>query len=165
MARLAQAFGAEVAAWSPNLTSERAAEIGVRCAPSLTELAAETDVLSLHMVLSDRSVGLIDAAVFSALPPNALFVNTSRAGLVDRAALFDWLAQHPEAQAAIDVFEEEPIPVADPWRAAAAEFGPRLLLTPHLGYVSATTWALFYRQTVEAIAAWQAGAPIRRLTL
>lgn len=164
VARLAQAFGAEVAAWSPNLTEDRATAAGVAFVPSLTGLAARSDVLSLHMVLSDRTAGLVAAPALAALPGDALVVNTSRAGLLDRDALFDWLARNPAAQAAIDVFETEPLPPDDSWRAAAARFGPRLLLTPHLGYVSEATWRLFYAQTVEAVAAWQRGAPVRVLT-
>lgn len=164
VARLAQAFGATVAAWSPNLTLERAAECGVAHAPTLNALAAQSDILSVHMVLSDRSAGLIDRSTFAALPQNALFVNTSRAGLVDREALFGWLQSNPAASAAIDVFEDEPIPSTDPWREVLVRLGSRLLLSPHLGYVSEATWGLFYRQTVEAIAAYQAGKPIRVLT-
>lgn len=163
VAVLARAFGAQVTAWSPNLTPERAAEAGVRFAPDIAALAADSDVMSVHMVLSERTEGLVSAHALAALPPDALVVNTSRAGLLDRDALFDWLARNPAAQAAIDVFEREPPPPDDPWRAAAARFGDRLLLTPHLGYVSAATWRLFYSETVEAVAAWIAGHPVRVL--
>lgn len=162
MAAIAQLLGMTVAAWSPNLTTERCTA-GVTLAPSLAALAAMSDVLTVHMVLSDRTRGLIGADVFAALPPAALFLNTSRAGLVDRAALFDWLRRDTTARAGIDVFEAEPLPHDDPWRAALAEFGPRLLLTPHLGYVTDATWRLFYQDTVEAIAAHAAGTPIRLL--
>ncbi|OCX60005.1 hydroxyacid dehydrogenase [Thioclava sp. SK-1] len=164
VATLCQAFGSQVSAWSPNLTQERAQEIGVQRAPSLRDLAAGADVLSLHMVLSPRSAGLIDAHVLSALPKDALVVNTSRAGLLERDALCDWLANNPKAQAAIDVFEVEPLPADDPWRAAQAKFGARLLMTPHLGYVSQGTWHLFYNQTLEAVRAYLAGQPIRVLS-
>lgn len=102
-------------------------------------------------------------AALAALPPRALVVNTSRAGLLDRGALFDWLARDHAACAAIDVFEEEPLPPEDPWRQARARFDPRLLLTPHTGYVTEATWRLFYGDTVEAIAAYRADAPIREL--
>jgi phosphoglycerate dehydrogenase-like enzyme len=92
-----------------------------------------------------------------------LVLNTSRAGLLDRAALFDWLRRDPNARAGIDVFESEPLPADDPWRASLPEFDPRLLLTPHLGYVTDATWRLFYQDTVDAIAAFAAGQPIRLL--
>lgn len=163
MAKMGAAFGMSVTAWSPNLTEERAAEAGVAFAPSATALAVSSDVLSVHMVLSERSRMLIGAEVFAALPEGAIFLNTSRAGLVDRDALWTGMRQgHPWA-AGIDVFEDEPLPATDPWRAAAQEFGDRLLLTPHLGYTTQATWDLFYQDTVAAIAAFQAGSPIREL--
>lgn len=163
MAALAHLLGMDVAAWSPNLTADRCAAAGVTLAPSLTALATMSDVLTVHMVLSDRTRGLIGADAFNALPPGALVLNTSRAGLLDRVALFDWLRRDPTARAGIDVFETEPLPADDPWRAALPEFGPRLLLTPHLGYVTDATWRLFYQDTVDAIAAFAAGQPIRLL--
>lgn len=163
VAALGRALGMEVQAWSPNLTAERVAAQGATLAPGLVALAASSDVLSLHMVLSERSADLVSAEVFDALPPEAIFLNTSRAGLVDRSALFDWLRRDPAARAGIDVFEEEPLPLDSDWRAAASEFGDRLLLTPHLGYVTQATWRLFYEDTVAAIAAFQTGAPIRCL--
>lgn len=163
VARLTGAFGSEVAAWSPHLTEARAAEGGAAFAPDLTALAARSDVLSLHMVLSKTTRGLVGARTFSALPPGALMVNTSRAGLLDRTALFDWLDRDSAARAAIDVFEDEPLPTDDPWREAQRRFGPRLLLTPHLGYVTEATWQLFYAETAEAVAAFRTGRPVRTL--
>lgn len=159
MAALGRALGMEVAAWSPNLTPDRC-----DCAvPTLSELAAQSDVLSTHMVLSDRTTGLIGAEAFDALPDHAIFLNTSRAGLIDRDALFAAMRRNPTLQAGIDVFEVEPVPQDDPWRKAKAEFGDRLLLTPHLGYVTHATWQVFYQDTVEAIRAFAAGSPIRLL--
>ena len=163
VAALCRAFGSTVRAWSPNLTDERAAEHGVERAVSLASLAERSDVLTIHMVLSARSEGLVGAAALAALPAEAVVVNTSRAGLLDRGALFDWMARDASARAAIDVFEAEPLPDDDPWRAAKTRFGERLLLTPHMGYVTRATWALFHEQTVEAIAAFAAGSPIREL--
>lgn len=163
VARLGQAFGMGVQAWSPNLTAERAAMAGVEMAPSLNALAARSDVLSVHMVHSARTDGLIGAGAFAALPDGAMVLNTSRAGLVVRDALFDGLRAGRPQLAGIDVFEQEPLAADDPWRAAQAEFGDRLLLTPHLGYVTQATWRLFYQDTVEAIAQWQKGTPIRLL--
>ena len=163
MAVLGRALGMEVAAWSPNLTPDRAEPHGVRAAESLEDLAAASDVMSVHMVLSDRSRGLVGQAAFEALPEGAIFLNTSRAGLVDRDALFAGLRAGRPAMAGIDVFETEPLPADAPWRRAGEEFGDRLLLTPHLGYVTETTWRLFYEDTVAAIEAFQAGTPIRTL--
>lgn len=163
MAVLLRALGARVAAWSPNLTEARAAESGVAFAPDLRSLAAGSDVLSLHMVLSGTTRDLVGEDVLRALPPGAIVVNTSRAGLLDRGALFSWLDRDTTAQAAIDVFETEPLPMNDPWREARSRFGDRLLLTPHVGYVTEATWRLFYRETAEAIAAFRDGTPIRTL--
>ena len=163
VAAMGKLLGMEVAAWSPNLNDDRCAEHGVTRAPSLKALAEGADVLTLHMVLSDRSRDLVTADVFAALPPGAIFLNTSRAGLMSREGLLAWLAQDPTAMAGIDVFETEPLPADDPWRKARATFGDRLLLTPHLGYVTDATWRLFYTDTVEAITAFRAAAPIRLL--
>ncbi len=163
VAALGRAFGSEVSAWSPNLTQDRAKEAGVTFAPSLEALAAQSDILTIHMVLSERSAGLVSAQALEALPRGALVVNTSRAGLLDRGALFGWLERDPSAMAAIDVFETEPLPADDPWRKARTRFGARLMLTPHLGYVTQATWRVFYEQTVEAVEAFQAGAPVRVL--
>ncbi|PZX14369.1 lactate dehydrogenase-like 2-hydroxyacid dehydrogenase [Palleronia aestuarii] len=163
VATLLRAFGAEVAAWSPNLTAERAADAGVAPAPDLRALAAGSDVLSVHMVLAESTRHLLGAEALAALPAGAVVVNTSRAGLLDRDALFDWLGRDPAARAAIDVFETEPLPAEDPWRAARRQFGDRLLLTPHLGYVTQATWRLFYQETAAAVAAFQDGNPIRTL--
>ncbi len=163
VATIGAAFGMHVSAWSPNLTEDRAAEAGVTYAPSLTELARTSDVLTVHMVLSDSTKGLIGADTFEALPDGAMFLNTSRAGLVDRAALFAGLHQGKPAMAGIDVYEDEPLHADDPWRKAGADFGHRLLLTPHLGYVTEATWRVFYEDTVEAIEQFMAGTPIRLL--
>ncbi|NVO25202.1 NAD(P)-dependent oxidoreductase [Donghicola mangrovi] len=162
MAALGQVLGMQIAAWSPNLTDDRCTE-GIARAASLCDLAAQSDVLSVHMVLSDRTAGLIGAEAFDALPDGAIFLNTSRAGLIDREALFAAMRAKDTLQAGIDVFETEPLPSGDPWMQGKSQFGDRLLLTPHLGYVTQETWRLFYQDTVEAIAAFQAGTPIRLL--
>jgi len=163
MAVLGRALGMEVSAWSPNLTEDRAWEAGVEAAASLVELARMSDVLSVHMVLSDATRNLIDAPVFKAMPEGAIFLNTSRAGLLNRAALFEAMRLGRPQSAGIDVFEVEPIPADDAWRRAKAEFGDRLLLTPHLGYVTEKTWRLFYEDTIDAIEAFVSGNPIRTL--
>jgi phosphoglycerate dehydrogenase-like enzyme len=161
VAALGRAFGMTPLAWSPNLTPERAEAGGAGFAPSLAALMAAADVVSVHMVLSERTAGLIGAADFAAMRPGALFVNTSRAGLVDGAALLAGLRAGRPAQAAVDVFAAEPLPVDDPLNDAALQDSGRLLLTPHLGYTTDATFRLFYRETAAAIRAWAAGSPIR----
>lgn len=161
VAALGRAFGMAPLAWSPNLTPERAAAGGAAFAPSLAALMAASDVVSVHMVLSARTAGLIGAADFAAMRPGVLFVNTSRAGLVDGAALLAGLRAGRPAQAALDVFEAEPLPAGDPLNDPTLQDEGRLLLTPHLGYATEATFRLFYAETVAAVRAWAAGAPIR----
>jgi phosphoglycerate dehydrogenase-like enzyme len=163
VASLGRAFGMTVAAWSPNLDYARAEAAGVERTDSIEDLAARSDVLSVHMVLSERTAGLIGASVFEAMPEGSIFLNTSRAGLIDPKALWTAMRAGRPYAAGIDVFEAEPLPADDPWRAALEEFGDRLLLTPHLGYTTEATWKLFYQDTVEAIEAFAADAPIREL--
>jgi phosphoglycerate dehydrogenase-like enzyme len=163
VASLGRAFGMTVAAWSPNLDDARAEAAGVERTDSIEDLAARSDVLSVHMVLSERTAGLIGASVFEAMPEGSIFLNTSRAGLIDPKALWTAMRAGRPHAAGIDVFEAEPLPADDPWRAALEEFGDRLLLTPHLGYTTEATWKLFYQDTVEAIEAFAADAPIREL--
>lgn len=161
VAALGRAFGMAPLAWSPNLTPERAEAGGAAFAPSLAALMAASDVVSVHMVLSARTAGLIGAADFAAMRPGVLFVNTSRAGLVDGAALLAGLRAGRPAQAALDVFEAEPLPAGDPLNDPTLQDEGRLLLTPHLGYATEATFRLFYAETVAAVRAWAAGAPIR----
>lgn len=163
VASLGRAFGMTVAAWSPNLDDARADAAGVERTDSIEDLAARSDVLSVHMVLSERTAGLIGASVFEAMPERSIFLNTSRAGLIDPKALWTAMRAGRPYAAGIDVFEAEPLPADDPWRAALEEFGDRLLLTPHLGYTTEATWKLFYQDTVEAVEAFAADAPIREL--
>ncbi|MFD4987933.1 D-2-hydroxyacid dehydrogenase family protein [Streptomyces sp. NPDC058374] len=158
VARIGAAFGMEVAAWSQNLTPERAAEHGVRLAPGLPDLLAESDVVTLHLKLGDRTRGLIGARELALLKPTAYFVNTSRAALVDHDALLAALREGRIAGAGLDVFPAEPLPADDPVRTT-----PRLLATPHLGYVTEHTYATYYREAVEDIAAYLDGAPVRVL--
>lgn len=164
MATLGRAFGMQVAAWSPNLTQGRCDSLGVTRAPDLTGLMQVSDVVSVHMVLSDRSRGLIDARAFAEMRPGAAYINTSRAGLQDTAALIAGLRKGRPAMAGLDVFDTEPLPHDDPLRDADLIAQGRLLLSPHLGYATEATFRLFYTQTVEALRAWQAGRPIRVLT-
>ncbi|WP_406629525.1 D-2-hydroxyacid dehydrogenase family protein [Amycolatopsis sp. WGS_07] len=157
VARIGQAFGMKPIAWSQNLTRERAAEHGVT-AVSKEDLFARADVLSVHLVLSERTRGLVGAAEFAAMKTTALLVNTSRGPIVDEAALLDALHGKKIAAAALDVYDIEPLPVDHPLRTL-----DNAILTPHLGYVSRETYEVFYGGAVEDIAAFQAGEPINVL--
>ncbi len=160
-ARVAQvglAFGMDVVAWSRNLTKERADEAGVQLAASKEELLASSDFVSVHLALGERTRGLIGAAELALMRPTAYLVNTSRAAIVDTAALLTALRDGEIAGAAIDVFDVEPLPADDPVRTA-----PRLLATPHLGYVSRANYETYYGQAVEDIRAFLDGRPVRRL--
>ena len=155
VARMAQAFGMKVIAWSPNLTDARAMEHNVTRVDK-DALFREADIVSVHMVLSARSKGIVTAADIARMKPTAFLVNTSRAPLVDNAALASALAEGRIAGAAIDVYEVEPVPAAEALRRE-----PRAVLTPHIGYVTEETYRLFYPGMVEDIEAWLAGKPVR----
>lgn len=164
MATLARALGMEVAAWSMNLSDGRAAECGAERYESLTALMGACDVVSVHLVHSDRTHRLIGADTFAAMKPGAVFLNTSRAGIVDTGALIEGLRAGRPAMAGLDVFDREPLPADDPLNDAALQDAGRLLLTPHLGYATEATFRLFYRETAEAVRAFAGGSPVRVLT-
>lgn len=145
MARIAQAFGMRVIAWSQNLTPEKAAAHDAQWVEKQA-LFAEADIVSVHLVLSRRTRGLIGAADFAAMKPGALFVNTSRGPIVDEAALIAALSEGRIAGAALDVFDREPLPPDHPFRRL-----PNCLATPHVGFVTRATYEVFYRDTVRAI--------------
>ncbi|MGH2872608.1 MAG: D-2-hydroxyacid dehydrogenase family protein [Solirubrobacteraceae bacterium] len=151
----ARAFGMRTIAWSQNLTDERAAEVGVTRV-ARDELLARSDFLSIHLVLSDRTRGLIGAQELAAMKPAAALINTSRGPIVDEQALVQALRAGTIAAAGLDVFDREPLPAGHP----LTELDNAVLL-PHLGYVSEATMRHMYGQVVEAIAAWRRGAPIR----
>jgi len=157
VSKLAQAFGMNVIAWSPNLTPERCKEVGVGYA-SKEELFATADVITVHVVLSQRSRGLVGAADLARMKPAAYLVNTARGPIVDEMALLETLRQKKIAGAAIDVFSVEPLPVDHPFRKL-----DNLVLTPHLGYVTEESFHNHYRQMVEGIDAWFNGEPARKL--
>jgi phosphoglycerate dehydrogenase-like enzyme len=159
VAEIGKAFGMEVVAWSQNLTKERADEVGVGLAASKEELLGSGDFVSIHLALSDRTRGLLGAAELALMKPTAYLINTSRAAIVDQDALIAALREGRIAGAGIDVFDVEPLPADHPMRGV-----PRLLGTPHLGYVSENNYRTYYGQAVEDIAAFLAGEPIRRLT-
>jgi phosphoglycerate dehydrogenase-like enzyme len=158
MARIGQAFGMEVVAWSPNLTDERAAEAGVRRVDK-AELFSAADVVSLHLVLSDRTRGVVSAAELDGMRRSAFLVNTARAGLVDEAALIAALHDRRIAGAGLDVFWQEPLPAAHPLCAM-----DNVVLTPHLGYATPENLAAFYAGVVDSIRAWLDGRDVTPLS-
>ena len=157
VAQFGQVFGMRVIAWSENLTAERAAQAGVTYV-SKQELFEQADVLSVHLVLSDRSRGLVDAQALSWMKPTALLVNTARGPIVDESALIKALQKRRLGGAALDVFEVEPLPANHPFRTLE-----NVLATPHVGYVSQQNYQLFFSQMIEDIQAWSEGEPIRLL--
>jgi len=148
VAKVGLAFGMKVIAWSQNLTSDAAKEIGAHLV-SKEELLRTADVISIHMVLSPRTIGLIGAAEFALMKPSVRLVNTSRGPLVVEKALLAALAERRIAGAAIDVYDVEPLPKHHPYR-----FANNLLATPHIGYVTRGLYERFYRDSVSNIAAW-----------
>ncbi|WP_406257598.1 D-2-hydroxyacid dehydrogenase family protein [Streptomyces nigra] len=158
VAQVGLAFGMRVTAWSQNLTKEYADEVGVHLAASKEELLADSDFVSVHLALSDRTRGLLGAPELALLKPTAYLINTSRAAIVDQDALLAALHEGRIAGAGVDVFDVEPLPAGHPMRTA-----PRLLATPHLGYGSQANYRTYYGQAVENIQAYLAGSPVRRL--
>src|ERR1700689_1259172 len=154
---LAKAFGMNVIAWSPNLTPERCREVGVGYA-SKEELFAAADIITVHMVLSERSRGLVGAADLARMKPTSFIVNTARGPIIDEMALLETLKARKIAGAAVDVFSVEPLPVDHPFRKL-----DNLVLTPHLGYVTQETFTAHYTQMVEGIDGWFKGEPVRKL--
>jgi phosphoglycerate dehydrogenase-like enzyme len=148
VAKVGLAFGMRVIAWSQNLTQEAAAAAGARLVPK-EELLREADVVSIHLVLSGRTRGLIGATELQLMKPTARLVNTSRGPIIVESALIEALANGRIACAAIDVFDVEPLPPEHPYRRL-----DRVLATPHIGYVSRGLYERFYRDTVANIVAW-----------
>jgi phosphoglycerate dehydrogenase-like enzyme len=153
----AASFGMDVVAWSQNLTAHRCAEVGAVLVTK-AELFARADVVSVHLVLSDRTRGIVGAEELRAMKPTALLVNTSRGPNVDEAALVQALEEGWIAGAALDVFDTEPLPDRHPLRVL-----PNVLATPHIGYATDDCYELFFREIVEDVAAFAAGKPIRVL--
>jgi D-3-phosphoglycerate dehydrogenase len=156
MAGIAKAFGMNVIAWSPNLTPEKCAGAGVGYATK-EELFAKADIVSIHVVLSERSRGLVGAADLARMKPTAFLVNTARGPIVDETALLEALQQRKIAGAGIDVFSVEPLPVDHPFRKL-----DNLVLTPHLGYATEDGLRIHYGQMVEAIDAFTKGSELPR---
>jgi phosphoglycerate dehydrogenase-like enzyme len=157
-ARVAQAFGMRTIAWSQNMTQEAAARHGVHYVPK-EALLASSDILSIHVRLSDRTRGLIGAAELAMMPRHALLVNTARGPIVDEEALIDALRERRIAGAALDVFDQEPLPPQHPFRSL-----DNVIATSHIGYVTDESYRIYYGESVENIGAWISGAPVRVLT-
>ncbi len=157
VARVGNAFQMDVIAWSQNLTAERAAECGATLV-SKDGLLARADILSIHLVLSARSRGLIGQRELDRMKSTAYLINTSRGPIVDEAALIAALQNGTIAGAGLDVFDEEPLPLDHPLRRTA-----NTIITPHIGYVTAETYKVFFDETVENIQAFLKGAPVRVL--
>jgi phosphoglycerate dehydrogenase-like enzyme len=158
VARIGQAFGMRVVAWSPNLTQERADAAGVHRVER-NELFRQADVLSIHLVLSERTRGLVGAPELGLLRKTALLVNTSRGPIVDEPALIATLSAGAIRGAALDVFDVEPLPANHPFLRFE-----NTLLTPHLGYVTHETYQLFYAQALDDILGYLKGEPRRVIT-
>ena len=161
VAALARPFGVKMVAWSQNLTDARAAEVGVSRAESIEAVLEQADVASIHLVLSERTRGLIGAGQLARMKPDACLVNTSRGPIIDRDGLLDALRMGRLACAAIDVFDEEPLPADSPWRDADLIGSGRLILTPHVGYGALATYERMYRETAENVVAFARGAALR----
>lgn len=143
-----------VLAWSQNLTAEKALATGATLV-SKEELLSRSDAISIHLVFSPRTRGLIGAAEIARMKPGAILINTSRGPIVDEAALIEAVCD-PRIVAALDVYDREPLTANHPLRSA-----PNTVLTPHLGYGVAETWAEFYGQSAENALAFLDGKPVR----
>jgi phosphoglycerate dehydrogenase-like enzyme len=157
MVPIARAFGMDCIAWSQNLTAERATEAGAILV-SREELFARADFLSIHLVLSERSRGLVGEAELRSMKRSAILVNTSRGPIVDEDALIAALRERRIRGAGLDVFDREPLPTDHPFRQM-----DNVVATPHLGYVTEAAYREFYESMVDGIVAWSKGAPIRVL--
>jgi phosphoglycerate dehydrogenase-like enzyme len=155
MAEIAPKFGLDVIAWSQNLTRERCDEVGARLV-SKEELFRQADIVSIHVILGERTRGLVTATEFGLMKPSAILVNTSRGPIVEEAALIEALTTGRIRAAAVDVYDKEPLPADHPYRGI-----DNLLTTPHVGYVTEESYRIFYTQMVENIRAWAGGSPLR----
>lgn len=158
VAVVGKAFGMNVNAWSQNLTAERTAQFGVTLVTK-DELFSQSDIVTVHMVLSDRSRGLVGASDIGKMKPTSYLINTSRGPIVDEKALVEALEKGAIAGAGLDVFDQEPLPPDHPLRHLE-----NVVVTPHIGYVTTETYEVFFRDTVENIQAFLEGHPIRVIT-
>jgi phosphoglycerate dehydrogenase-like enzyme len=154
MTRYCRALNMTVLAWSQHLTEEKAQSLGATLV-SKEELLSRSDAVSIHLVLSPRSRGLIGAADIARMKPGAILINTSRGPIVDEQALIE-AVQARRIIAALDVYDREPLPAKHPLRSL-----PNTVMTPHLGYGVQETWTEFYGQSVENALAFLDGTPVR----
>jgi phosphoglycerate dehydrogenase-like enzyme len=155
VAGVARAFGMNVIAWSQNLTPEKCREAGVGYAGK-EELFRNADIVTIHVVLSDRSRGLVGATEFALMKPTAYIVNTSRGPIIEEKALIAALTERRIAGAGLDVFDTEPLPLDHPFRHL-----DNVVITPHLGYVSEQNYRQYFPDIVEDVRAFIAGQPVR----
>ena len=155
VAQAGRVFGMDVQAWSPRLTPERTKPHGIR-AVSKKDFFETSDVITLHMPITDSTAGIVGREDIARMKPDAFLVNTSRAPLVDEAALIEVLRQRRIGGFGVDVFELEPLPLDHPYREL-----PNVLPTPHIGYITEENYCLFYGQSLENLEAWMRGSPIR----
>ena len=158
VARIAQIFGMEVMAWSQNLTAERTAPFGVACVGKM-ELFRQADVITIHLPLSDTTLGLVGAAEIAAMKPRAVLINTARPQILDEAALVRALEERRIGGAGLDVFEVEPLPADHPFRTL-----PNVVATPHVGFVTEENYEIFFGQTADNMRAYLSGTPTNRIT-
>jgi phosphoglycerate dehydrogenase-like enzyme len=157
-AKIAKAFGMKVLAWSQNLTADKCREAGVDYATK-DELFRQSDLITIHVVLSGRTRGLVGAAELALMKPTAFLINTSRGPIIDEAALLAALRQHRIAGAGLDVFDVEPLPLDHPFRKM-----DNVVITPHLGYVSEQNYRRYFADAVEDICGFLDGKPVRALS-
>jgi phosphoglycerate dehydrogenase-like enzyme len=157
VAKIGQAFGMKTIAWSQNMTPEKAAAAGCK-AVSKEELFSSADIVTLHLVLSDRSRGIVGARELGMMKKTAVLVNTSRGPLADEAALLKALQANEIAGAALDVYDQEPLPKEHPLRKQ-----PNVVVTPHVGFVTEETYRIYFQGVVEDILAFLDGKPVRVL--
>jgi phosphoglycerate dehydrogenase-like enzyme len=158
VAHVGKAFGMKVIAWSQNLTEEKCKEVGVAYA-SKDDLLRAADFVTIHLVLSDRTRGLISARELGLMKPSAYLINTSRGPIVEERALIEALTRKQIAGAGLDVFDVEPLPLDHPLRKL-----DNVVITPHLGYVSLQNYRRYYPDIVEDIRGWLDGKPVRIVT-
>ncbi|MET0371994.1 MAG: D-2-hydroxyacid dehydrogenase family protein [Sphingobium sp.] len=155
VADMAARFGMKVVAWSHNMTEAKAASHGARLA-SFNELLATSDIVTIHLRLSERTHHLIDGPAFARMKRDAVLINTSRGPIVDEGAMIEALQTGRIARAGLDVFDEEPLPTDSVLRTL-----PNVVLSPHLGFSTEGLLRSFHQQSIENVAAWLDGAPIR----
>ncbi|MFG1206847.1 D-2-hydroxyacid dehydrogenase family protein [Xanthobacter flavus] len=158
VSRIGQILGMKVVAWSPNLTPERTAPHGVECV-SKSDLFRMSDVITIHMPLTDATLGLVGDAELAAMKRDAVIINTARPQIVNEEALVRALLERRIGGAGLDVFEVEPLPKDHPFRTLT-----NVVATPHIGFVTEANYEIFYGQTIENLRAWLAGAPINQIT-